>query len=125
PIGAKIREAFIPEPGWKLLSADYSQIELRVLAHISGDPVLRASFESGEDLHARTAGETFGVPPGDVSRQQRDIAKMINYGIAYALSAFGLAHRLGLDTREAAAIIERYFSRYRLVKEWLDDTIAT
>src|SRR6267378_195187 len=124
PVGAKIREAFIPEPGWKLLSADYSQIELRVLAHISGDPVLRASFESGEDLHARTAGETFGVPPSEVTRQQRDIAKMINYGIAYGLSAFGLAHRLGLEKSEAADIIERYFARYGKVKQWLDDTIA-
>jgi DNA polymerase I len=124
PIGAKIREAFVPEPGWKLLSADYSQIELRVLAHISGDPVLRASFESGEDLHARTAGETFGVPPAEVTRQQRDIAKMINYGIAYGLSAFGLAHRLGLPKSEAGEIIERYFARYARVKQWLDDTIA-
>ncbi len=124
PIGAKIREAFVPEPGWKLLSADYSQIELRVLAHISGDAVLRASFESGEDLHARTAGETFGVPAAEVTRQQRDIAKMINYGIAYGLSAFGLAHRLGLPKSEAAEIIERYFARYSRVKQWLDDTIA-
>jgi DNA polymerase I len=124
PIGAKIREAFVPEPGWKLLSADYSQIELRVLAHISGDAVLRASFESGEDLHARTAGETFGVPAAEVTRQQRDIAKMINYGIAYGLSAFGLAHRLGLPKSEAGEIIERYFARYSRVKEWLDDTIA-
>jgi len=123
-IGAKIREAFIPEPGWRLLSADYSQIELRVLAHVSGDPMLRASFESGEDLHARTAGETFGVPPSDVTRRQRDIAKMINYGIAYGLSAFGLAHRLGLEKSEAADIIERYFARYAKVKQWLDDTIA-
>src|SRR6266446_1481877 len=124
PVGAKIREAFIPEPGWKLLSADYSQIELRVLAHISGDPVLRASFESGEDLHARIAGETFGIPPSEVTRRQRDIAKMINYGIAYGLSAFGLAHRLGLEKSEAADIIERYFARYAKVKQWLDDTIA-
>ncbi|TMA27461.1 MAG: DNA polymerase I [Deltaproteobacteria bacterium] len=124
-LGAKIREAFIPQPGWRLLSADYSQIELRVLAHISGDPVLRASFESGEDLHARTAGETFGVPPAEVTRQQRDIAKMINYGIAYGLSAFGLAHRLGLPKQEAGEIIERYFSRYKHVKQWLDDTVAT
>jgi len=124
PVGAKIREAFIPEPGWKLLSADYSQIELRVLAHISGDPVLRASFESGEDLHARIAGETFGIPPSEVTRRQRDIAKMINYGIAYGLSAFGLAHRLGLEKSEAADIIERYFARYGKVKQWLDDTIA-
>ncbi len=125
PIGARIREAFIAQPGWRLISADYSQIELRVLAHISGDPVLRASFESGEDLHARTAGETFGVPASEVTRQQRDIAKMINYGIAYGLSAFGLGHRLGLGTKEAAEIIERYFSRYKHVKQWLDDTIAT
>ncbi len=125
PIGAKIREAFVPEPGWRLLSADYSQIELRVLAHISGDPVLRASFHSGEDLHARTAGETFGVAPSEVTRQQRDIAKMINYGIAYGLSAFGLAHRLGLPQSEAAEIIDRYFARYAKVKQWLDDTIAS
>ena len=125
PIGAKIREAFIPQPGWRLLSADYSQIELRILAHISGDPVLRESFASGEDLHARTAGETFGIPAAEVTRQQRDIAKMINYGIAYGLSAFGLGHRLGLGTSEAAAIIEKYFSRYRKVKEWLDGTVET
>jgi DNA polymerase I len=123
PVGARIREAFIPEPGWVLLSADYSQIELRVLAHISGDPVLRASFASGEDLHARTAGETFGLPASEVSRQQRDIAKMINYGIAYGLSAFGLAHRLGLPQSEAASIIGRYFERYQKVKEWLDGTV--
>jgi DNA polymerase-1 len=123
PVGARIREAFIPERGWLLLSADYSQIELRVLAHISGDPVLQASFAEGEDLHARTAGETFGVPPGEVTRQQRDIAKMINYGIAYGLSAFGLAQRLGLAKSEAASIIERYFARYQKVKEWLDGTI--
>ena len=125
PIGARIREAFIPQKGWRLLSADYSQIELRILAHISGDPVLRESFASGEDLHARTAGETFGVPPAEVTRQQRDIAKMINYGIAYGLSAFGLGHRLGLETSEAAAIIERYFARYSKVKEWLDGTIES
>jgi DNA polymerase-1 len=123
PVGARIREAFIPEPGWVLLSADYSQIELRVLAHISGDPVLQASFAGGEDLHARTAGETFGVPPAEVTRQQRDIAKMINYGIAYGLSAFGLAQRLGLAKSEAASIIERYFGRYQKVKAWLDGTI--
>jgi len=123
PLGARIREAFIPRAGWKLLSADYSQIELRVLAHVSGDPVLRDSFLSGEDLHARTAGETFGVPAAEVTRQQRDIAKMINYGIAYGLSSFGLAHRLGLPQSEAHSIIERYFARYARVKEWLDGTI--
>ncbi|GAC1337576.1 MAG: DNA polymerase I [Myxococcales bacterium] len=123
PIGAKIREAFVPRPGFRLLSADYSQIELRVLAHISGDPVLRSSFAASEDLHARTAGETFGVPPAQVTRQQRDIAKMINYGIAYGLSAFGLAQRLGLPGGEAQQIIDRYFARYAGVKAWLDGTI--
>src|SRR5438874_1958132 len=122
-LGAKIREAFIPREGWRLLSADYSQIELRILAHVSGDPVLRESFLTGEDLHARTAAETFGLRPDQVSRQQRDIAKMINYGIAYGLSAFGLAHRLGLAKDEAASIIDRYFARYAKVKEWLDGTI--
>ncbi|MFL5443444.1 MAG: DNA polymerase I [Myxococcales bacterium] len=122
-IGAKIREAFIPRQGWKLLSADYSQIELRILAHVSSDPVLRQSFLTGEDLHVRTAAETFGVKPADVTRQQRDISKMINYGIAYGLSAFGLAHRLGLAKEEAGSIIERYFARYAKVKEWLDATI--
>jgi len=122
-LGAKIREAFIPRPGWKLLSADYSQIELRILAHVSGDPVLRESFLTGEDLHVRTAAETFGIRPEDVTRQQRDISKMINYGIAYGLSAFGLAHRLGLAKDEAASIIDRYFARYAKVKEWLDGTI--
>ena len=124
PIGAKIREAFIPRAGWRLLSADYSQIELRVLAHVSGDPVLRSSFASNEDLHARTAGETFGVPSAEVTRQQRDIAKMINYGIAYGLSAFGLAQRLGLPGAEAQQIIDRYFARYAGVKAWLDETTA-
>jgi len=121
--GARIREAFVPRAGWKLLSADYSQIELRVLAHVSGDEVLKASFMSGEDLHARTAGETFGVPASDVTREQRDIAKMINYGIAYGLSAFGLAQRLGLPGKEAQEIIHRYFARYTGVKTWLDKVV--
>ncbi len=121
--GARIREAFIPRAGWKLVSADYSQIELRVLAHISGDEVLRASFMSGEDLHARTAGETFGVPASEVTRQQRDIAKMVNYGIAYGLSAFGLAQRLGMPGKEAQEVINRYFARYVGVKAWLDRVV--
>ena len=108
-----------------LISADYSQIELRVLAHVSGDPVLVDSFLKGEDLHARTAGETFGVPASEVTRQQRDIAKMVNYGIAYGLSGFGLAQRLGLGNREAQEIIDRYFARYAGVKTWLDGTIET
>src|SRR5256886_4251410 len=110
---------FRSREGWRLLSADYSQIELRILAHVSGDPVLRESFLTGEDLHARTAAETFGLRPEEVTRKQRDIAKMINYGIAYGLSAFGLAHRLGLEKDEAGSIIDRYFTRYAKGKEWL------
>lgn len=124
-LGARIREAFVPAPGLRLLSADYSQIELRVLAHVSGDPVLRESFASGEDLHARTAGETFGVPAAEVTRQQRDIAKMINYGIAYGLSAFGLAERLGLPREEAKSIIERYFARYAGVHAWIHGIVES
>ncbi|MBS2022094.1 MAG: DNA polymerase I, partial [Deltaproteobacteria bacterium] len=123
PLGAKIREAFVAAPGKVLISADYSQIELRVLAHVSEDAVLIDSFLKGEDLHVRTAGETFGVPPAEVTRQQRDIAKMINYGIAYGLSGFGLAQRLGLGNREAQDIIDRYFARYAGVKAWLDGVV--
>ena len=122
-VGARIREAFIPRPGWRLISADYSQIELRVLAHVSGDATLRESFASGEDLHSRVAVETFGVPAAEVTRSQRSIAKMINYGIAYGLSSFGLAQRLGLPQAEASDIIEKYFARYAGVKAWLDGTI--
>ena len=123
PVGARIREAFIARPGWKLISADYSQIELRVLAHVSGDQTLRDSFASGEDLHSRVAVETFGVAAADVTRNQRSIAKMINYGIAYGLSSFGLAQRLSLPQAEASDIIEKYFARYAGVKAWLDGTI--
>jgi DNA polymerase-1 len=93
-----------------------------VLAHVSGDAVLRESFRTGEDLHARTAAETFSVLPLEVTRQQRSIAKMINYGIAYGLSSFGLAQRLSLPQAEASSIIERYFARYQGVKAWLDAT---
>ncbi len=123
-VGARIREAFIAAPGMRLISADYSQIELRILAHISQDPVLIESFRTGEDLHARTAAETFGVLPAEVSKEQRNIAKMINYGIAYGLSGFGLGQRLGLPIDEANAIIARYFARYQGVSAWLDQVVA-
>jgi DNA polymerase-1 len=107
-----------------LLSADYSQIELRILAHYAEDPALLEAFLGREDVHARTAAETFGVAPGEVTPEMRRVAKVLNFGIAYGLSAFGLAQRLDLPGAEAQAIIDRYFARYAGVKRWLDATIA-
>jgi DNA polymerase-1 len=114
----------VAPPGRRLVSADYSQIELRILAHYAEDPALLAAFRAREDVHARTAAETFGVPPGDVTPDQRRIAKVLNFGIAYGLSAFGLAQRLDLPAAEAQGIIDRYFARYAGVRRWLDATVA-
>jgi DNA polymerase-1 len=122
-LGRKIREAFVAPPGSKLISADYSQIELRVLAHVSGDPALREAFARGEDVHTRTAAEVFSVPTGEVTPQMRRTAKAINFGIAYGQSAFGLSQRLEMPAAEAQAIIDRYFARYSGVRAWLDRTI--
>jgi DNA polymerase-1 len=122
-LSRRIRAAFVAPPGRVLLSADYSQIELRILAHYADDPALVESFRTGEDVHARTAAETFGVAPADVSSDQRRIAKVLNFGIAYGLSAFGLAQRLDLPSAEAQAIIDRYFARYAAVKRWLLGTV--
>jgi len=119
-LGRKIRAAFAAEPGWLLLSADYSQIELRLLAHISGDPVLVESFQRGEDIHARTAQEIFGAGPLMQTAEHRRAAKAVNFGIIYGLSPFGLAQQLGIDQKEAAKFISAYFERYRGVKHWLD-----
>ncbi|MHB1845040.1 MAG: DNA polymerase I [Deltaproteobacteria bacterium] len=122
-LGRRIREAFIAPMGHALVSADYSQIELRVLAHVSGDASLRESFARREDVHGRTAAEVFGVEAGAVTAEMRRAAKAINFGIAYGLSAFGLAQRLDLPPGEAQAIIDRYFQRYSGVRRWLDETI--
>ena len=122
-LGRRIREAFVASPGQRLISADYSQIELRVLAHVSGDAALRESFARGEDVHTRTAAEVFSVPPEAVTAEMRRTAKAINFGIAYGQSAFGLSQRLGLAAAEAQAIIDRYFARYVGVRRWLDQTI--
>ena len=122
-LGQRIREAFVAPPGCKLISADYSQIELRVLAHVSGDPALREAFAREEDVHTRTAAEVFSVPPADVTPQMRRAAKAINFGIAYGQSAFGLSQRLELPAKEAQGIIDRYFARYAGVRAWLDRTI--
>lgn len=123
-LGREIRAAFVAPPGRVLLSADYSQIELRILAHLSEDPILVKAFRAGEDIHARTAAEVFGVGPLAQTREHRRVAKVINFGVIYGLSAFGLAQELGIDTKEAAKFIAAYFERYNGVKKFLDGQIA-
>jgi DNA polymerase-1 len=123
-LGREIRAAFVAEKGKILLSADYSQIELRIMAHFSQDPVLIDAFRNGEDIHARTAQEVFGVGPLAQTAEHRRAAKAINFGIIYGLSPFGLAQQLGIEQREAAQFINAYFTRYRGVKDYLDKIIA-
>jgi DNA polymerase I len=123
-LGRQIRAAFVAEPGKILVAADYSQIELRVMAHLSGDPVLVEAFRNGEDIHARTAQEVFGVGPMAQTAEHRRASKAINYGIIYGLSPFGLAQQLGIAQKEAAQFISAYFARYRGVKEYLDNVLA-
>jgi DNA polymerase I len=123
-LGREIRAAFVAAPGCKLLSADYSQIELRILAHLSEDPVLVEAFGRGEDIHSRTAQEVFGVAPFAQTHEHRRVAKVINFGVIYGLSAFGLAQNLSIDTREAAKFIAAYFERYSGVKKYLERQIA-
>jgi DNA polymerase I len=123
-LGRRIRAAFVAEKDMTLLSADYSQIELRIMAHFSGDPVLTEAFRKGEDIHSRTAQEVFGVGPLAQTAEHRRAAKAINFGIIYGLSAFGLAQQLGIEQKEAAQFIQAYFERYRGVKEYLDRTLA-
>jgi len=123
-LGREIRAAFVAEKGKILLSADYSQIELRIMAHFSKDPVLVEAFRNGEDIHARTAQEVFGVGPMAQNAEHRRAAKAINFGIIYGLSPFGLAQQLGIEQKEAAKFINAYFTRYRGVKEYLDNVIA-
>lgn len=125
PLGLRVREAFIAEqrPAWTLLSADYSQIDLRVLAHLSEDPALMAAFERGEDIHSSTASLIYGVPLGEVTRDMRRLAKVMNFGVAYGLSAFGISQQTELTREEGAAFIESYFGTYPTVKSFLDDTV--
>ena len=124
-VGRQIRAAFVAPPGSVLLSADYSQIELRILAHFSGDAVLLDAFAHGEDIHSRTAQEVFGVGPLGQTAEHRRSAKAINFGIIYGLSAFGLAQQLGIEHKEAAKFIAAYFARYTAVKEYLDQHLET
>ena len=123
-LGREIRAAFVPREGWQLLVADYSQIELRLLAHMSEDPVLVEAFRNNEDIHTRTAAEVMGVPPMLVTKEARNAAKAVNFGIVYGISGFGLAANLGIPRKEAEAYIRGYFERYAGVKKFIDATVA-
>jgi DNA polymerase-1 len=123
PLGRRIRRAFVAaRADQTLLAADYSQIELRVLAHVSADPALVDAFRSGADVHTRTAAAGFGVPESEVTREQRSVAKMLNFGIVYGMSDFGLAWRMGMAREEAARFIDEYFKRYALVRRYVMET---
>ncbi|MCU0774752.1 MAG: DNA polymerase, partial [Ideonella sp.] len=122
PEGRRVREAFVAPPGHVILSADYSQIELRIMAHISEDPGLLKAFAEGMDVHRATASEVFGVPPAEVSAEQRRYAKVINFGLIYGMGAFGLASNLGIDRGAAQHYIDRYFTRFAGVKRYMDET---
>jgi len=124
PIGREIRRAFVAPPGKVLLSADYSQIELRIFAHVAEDADLRAAFDSGEDIHKYTAGKVYGVAPRDVTSDMRRAAKTVNYAVLYGISDFALARQLKIPQGEAKALKESYFARFPGVKAYLDDTIA-
>ncbi|MGD9953773.1 MAG: DNA polymerase, partial [Burkholderiales bacterium] len=122
PQGRRIREAFVAPPGCRIVSADYSQIELRIMAHLSGDAGLRQAFAHGHDVHRATAAEVFGRPQDEVTPDERRTAKVINFGLIYGMSAFGLAQNLGIERATAQAYIDSYFSRYPGVKRYMDDT---
>jgi DNA polymerase-1 len=122
-LGREIRAAFTAEPGYVLLAADYSQIELRLLAHFSEDPLLVEAYRRGDDIHTLTASQVFGVPPLMVTPDHRRQAKVVNFGIVYGLSAFGLSQRLGIEPGEAKQFINAYFERYRGVRDFIDRTL--
>jgi len=122
--GRRIREAFVAERGHLLLSADYSQIELRVLAHLSKDPTLIDTFRRGEDVHDRTAREIFGPLSAVSPDEQRRVSKMVNYALLYGKTAFTLAKDIGVSQKEAEQFIQAYFARYPAVRQFIDDTIA-
>ncbi len=121
--GKEIRKAFIPDDGCIFFSADYSQIELRIMAHLSGDPHMIEAFQKGQDIHAATAAKIYKVPLEEVTREQRSKAKTANFGIIYGISVFGLAERLNVDRKEAKELIDGYFENYPHVKEYMDESI--
>jgi DNA polymerase I len=120
--GRRIRQAFVAPPGWVVMAADYSQIELRIMAHLSGDEALLRAFQQGGDVHRATAAEVFGVPPQEITTNQRRAAKAINFGLMYGMSAFGLARQLGVERGEAGDYMARYFSRFHGVRAFMDAT---
>jgi DNA polymerase-1 len=120
--GRRIRECFIAPPGAQIVSADYSQVELRIMAHLSGDESLRRAFAEGEDIHRATAAEVFGVPLSQVDSDQRRVAKVINFGLIYGMSSFGVAQNLGIDRGTAQTYVERYFARFPGAKRYMDET---
>ena len=122
-LGREIRHAFVAEPGWQLVDADYSQIELRLLAHISGDEAMRAAFLSGEDVHRVTASQVFGVPLEDVTAEERRRAKAVNFGIVYGISAFSLAQDIGVSYGEAKEYMDAYFARFRGVRDYQKEAV--
>ncbi|HWF35332.1 MAG TPA: DNA polymerase I [Solirubrobacteraceae bacterium] len=124
PLGREIRACFVPEPGHLLVSADYSQVELRLLAHIAGEDVLKEIFRRGEDVHTATACRVFGVTPGQIDPSMRSKAKMINYGIVYGLSAYGMADRLDIPQSEADEFIQRYLAGFPAVGRFIEETIV-
>jgi DNA polymerase-1 len=123
-VGAQIRQCFTAEPGHMLVVADYSQIELRIMAHLAAEPTLLESFRRGEDIHTRTAAEVFGLAEDQVDSTHRRYAKAVNFGIMYGISAFGLSQNLGIEREEAAAYIQRYFERLPRVKAFIETTVA-
>ncbi|HLT70885.1 MAG TPA: DNA polymerase I [Acidimicrobiales bacterium] len=123
-IGREFRRAFVPAPGCELLVADYNQIELRCIAHLAQDPGLIESFNAGRDIHTETAARVFGVAPEDVTIDQRSKAKMVSYGLAYGMEAYGLGQRLNIPTEEAALILEAYFQAFPAVREYMERTVA-
>ncbi len=123
-LGRRIRAAFVPDPGWQFLAADYSQIELRILAHVSGEESLIEAFRRGEDIHRRTASEVFGVALEAVTPEQRDIAKTTNFAVIYGVTAFGLSRGLDMSTKQAQEFLDRFFARHPKVKAYLARTVA-
>jgi DNA polymerase-1 len=123
-LGRRIRAAFVPEPGWSFVAADYSQIELRILAHVSGEESLLAAFRAGEDIHRRTAAEVFGVELAAVTSEQRDVAKTTNFSIIYGVTAFGLSRGLSISPKQAQEFLDRFFERHPKVKAYLERTVA-
>jgi DNA polymerase-1 len=123
-LGRRIRAAFVPAEGWRFVAADYSQIELRILAHLSAEPAIIESFQGGEDIHTRTASEVFKVDPATVTSLQRTIAKSANYAILYGVSAFGLSQATKIDQKEAQRYIDAYFAAHPRVRAFIDRTLA-